>query len=77
MWFCFSLITRTMATWGSSPCNLDVDDNEEEDDYHSEICAEEEEEQEECTESSSDDDIHVYSPSINQSSFSNRKNEGR
>ncbi|KAM4750962.1 pericentriolar material 1 protein isoform 2-T4 [Anableps anableps] len=76
---------RTMATWGSSPCNLDDDDeeeeeedddNEEEDDYHSEICAEEEEEQEECTVSSSDDDIHIYSPRLNQSSYSNRKNQG-
>lgn len=61
-----------MATWGSSPCNLD-DDDEEEDDYRSEICAEEEEEQEECTESGSEDDIHVYS----QRSFIKRKNQGR
>ncbi|XP_047222265.1 pericentriolar material 1 protein isoform X1 [Girardinichthys multiradiatus] len=71
---------RTMATWGSSPCILDDDDddedNEEEGDYHSEICAEEEEEQGECTESSSDDDIHVYTPSMNQCSYSNRKNQG-
>uniref|UniRef100_A0A3P9MSA6 Pericentriolar material 1 n=1 Tax=Poecilia reticulata TaxID=8081 RepID=A0A3P9MSA6_POERE len=58
---------RTMATWGSSPCNLD-DENEEADDYHSEMCAEEEEE--ECTESSSDDDIHIYSSRMNQSSYS-------
>ncbi|XP_007549676.1 pericentriolar material 1 protein isoform X5 [Poecilia formosa] len=64
---------RTMATWGSSPCNLD-DENEEADDYHSEMCAEEEEE--ECTESSSDDDIHIYSSRMNQSSYSNRKNQG-
>ncbi|XP_054912333.1 pericentriolar material 1 protein isoform X2 [Poeciliopsis prolifica] len=64
---------RTMATWGSSPCNLD-DENEEEDDYHSEMCAEEEEE--ECTESSSDDEIHIYSSRMNQSSYSNRKNQG-
>uniref|UniRef100_A0A3B3US53 Pericentriolar material 1 n=1 Tax=Poecilia latipinna TaxID=48699 RepID=A0A3B3US53_9TELE len=55
---------RTMATWGSSPCNLD-DENEEADDYHSEMCAEEE-----CTESSSDDDIHIYSSRMNQSSYS-------
>ncbi|XP_014875710.1 pericentriolar material 1 protein isoform X5 [Poecilia latipinna] len=61
---------RTMATWGSSPCNLD-DENEEADDYHSEMCAEEE-----CTESSSDDDIHIYSSRMNQSSYSNRKNQG-
>uniref|UniRef100_A0A3B5QX70 Pericentriolar material 1 n=1 Tax=Xiphophorus maculatus TaxID=8083 RepID=A0A3B5QX70_XIPMA len=64
---------RTMATWGSSPCNLD-DENEEEDDYHSEMCAEEEEE--ECTESSSDDEIHIYSSRMNQSSYSNGKNQG-
>ncbi|PWA27232.1 hypothetical protein CCH79_00013876 [Gambusia affinis] len=64
---------RTMATWGSSPCNLD-DENEEEDDYHSEMCAEEEEE--ECTESSSDDEIHIYSSRMNQSSYSDRKNQG-
>ncbi|XP_038127796.1 pericentriolar material 1 protein isoform X1 [Cyprinodon tularosa] len=62
---------RTMATWGSSPCNLD-DDDEEEEDYRSEICADEEEEQEECTESGSEDDIHVYS----QRAFIKRKNQG-
>ncbi|XP_037830810.1 pericentriolar material 1 protein isoform X3 [Kryptolebias marmoratus] len=69
---------RTMATWGSSSGHLDDDDdeNEEEDEYRSEICAEEEEDQEECTESSSDDDIHVFSPSMNQCSYSNRKNQG-
>lgn len=72
-----------MATWGSSSGHLDDDDdddddeeNEEEDEYRSEICAEEED-QEECTESSSDDDIHVFSPSMNQCSYSNRKNQGR
>ncbi|XP_035985516.1 LOW QUALITY PROTEIN: pericentriolar material 1 protein [Fundulus heteroclitus] len=70
---------RTMATWGSSPCNLDEDDdedNDEEEDYHSEICAEEEEEQDECTESSPDDDLHLYTPSMNQASYSSRKNQG-
>lgn len=64
-----------MATWGSSPCHFDDDDGEEE--YRSEMAADEEEEQEECTESSSDDGIHVYSPSSDQCSYSNRKNEGR
>uniref|UniRef100_A0A3Q3F213 Pericentriolar material 1 n=1 Tax=Kryptolebias marmoratus TaxID=37003 RepID=A0A3Q3F213_KRYMA len=75
----FSFLRRTMATWGSSSGHLDDDDdeNEEEDEYRSEICAEEEEDQEECTESSSDDDIHVFSPSMNQCSYSNRKNQGR
>uniref|UniRef100_A0A1A7Z522 Pericentriolar material 1 n=1 Tax=Iconisemion striatum TaxID=60296 RepID=A0A1A7Z522_9TELE len=66
---------RTMATWGSSSGHLD-DDDENADEYRSEICAEEEEEQEGCTESSSDDDIHVYSPGMNQCSYSNRKNQG-
>ncbi|XP_037545863.1 pericentriolar material 1 protein isoform X2 [Nematolebias whitei] len=69
---------RTMATWGSSSGHLDDDDddeNEEEDEYHSEMCADEED-REECTESSSDDDIHVFSPSMNQCSYSNRKNQG-
>uniref|UniRef100_A0A3Q1FBG7 Pericentriolar material 1 n=1 Tax=Acanthochromis polyacanthus TaxID=80966 RepID=A0A3Q1FBG7_9TELE len=54
---------RTMATWGSSPCRLedeDEDEGDDEDEYRSEMGAEEEEEQEECTESSSDDDIHSY-----------------
>ncbi|KAM9314241.1 pericentriolar material 1 protein isoform 2-T2 [Pholidichthys leucotaenia] len=63
---------RTMATWGSSPCHLDDDDDDDE--YHSEMGAEEEE-QEECTESSSDEDLHIYSPSRNQRSYSNRKNQ--
>uniref|UniRef100_A0A672ZHM0 Pericentriolar material 1 n=1 Tax=Sphaeramia orbicularis TaxID=375764 RepID=A0A672ZHM0_9TELE len=68
---------RTMATWGSTPCHLDVDDDDEVDDYQSGMDAEEEEEQEECAESSTDDDIHIYSSSRNQRSFSNRKNQGR
>ncbi|XP_029989852.1 pericentriolar material 1 protein isoform X2 [Sphaeramia orbicularis] len=67
---------RTMATWGSTPCHLDVDDDDEVDDYQSGMDAEEEEEQEECAESSTDDDIHIYSSSRNQRSFSNRKNQG-
>ncbi|KAF0037180.1 hypothetical protein F2P81_010054 [Scophthalmus maximus] len=41
-----------------------------------EIDAEQEEEQEECAESTSDDDIHIYSSSRNQCSFSNRNNQG-
>uniref|UniRef100_A0A672ZJA8 Pericentriolar material 1 n=1 Tax=Sphaeramia orbicularis TaxID=375764 RepID=A0A672ZJA8_9TELE len=61
---------RTMATWGSTPCHLDVDDDDEVDDYQSGMDAEEEEEQEECAESSTDDDIHIYSSSRNQRSFS-------
>ncbi|KAM9769210.1 pericentriolar material 1 protein isoform 1-T2 [Menidia menidia] len=77
----FSRDERTMATWGSSPCHLDDDDDdeddeEEEDEYRSEIGAEEEEEQDVCTESSSDDDLHLYSPSRNQCSYSDRKNQG-
>lgn len=65
-----------MATWGSTPCHLDdVDDDEDE--YRSEVGADEEDEQEECPESSSDDDIHIYSSSRNQCSYSNRKNQGR
>lgn len=78
--FCFLSIIRTMATWGSSPCHLDDDDDDEDDDedeYQSEIGAEEEEEHEECADSSSDDDIHIYSSSRNQCSYSNRKNQGR
>ncbi|XP_030596055.1 pericentriolar material 1 protein isoform X2 [Archocentrus centrarchus] len=69
---------RTMATWGSSPCHLEDDDDDDDDheEYRSEIGAEEEEEQEECTDSTSDDDIHVYSPSRNLCSYSNRKNQG-
>lgn len=69
-----------MATWGSTPCHLDDDDedeDEDEDEYHSEMGADEEEEHEECAESSSDDDIHIYSSSRNQCSYSNRKNQGR
>lgn len=65
---------RTMATWGSTPCNLD-DDDEEAERYHSGIDAEEEEEQDDSTESSSDDDFHMYS-NRNQRSFSNRNNQG-
>uniref|UniRef100_A0A8D2ZGA6 Pericentriolar material 1 n=1 Tax=Scophthalmus maximus TaxID=52904 RepID=A0A8D2ZGA6_SCOMX len=75
---------RTMATWGSTPCHLDGDadedddddDDENDDEYHTEIDAEQEEEQEECAESTSDDDIHIYSSSRNQCSFSNRNNQG-
>lgn len=63
---------RTMATWGSTPCRLEDD---EDDEYNPEMGADEEEEQDECTESSSDDDIQLYSR--NQSSYSNRKNQGR
>lgn len=72
-----------MATWGSSPCHLDDDNDDDDDDdddeeeYRSEMGAEEEEEQEECTDSTSDDDIHLYSPSRNLCSYSNRKNQGR
>uniref|UniRef100_A0A665TA28 Pericentriolar material 1 n=1 Tax=Echeneis naucrates TaxID=173247 RepID=A0A665TA28_ECHNA len=70
---------RTMATWGSPTCHLEDEDDDDEDDdeYHSEIGAEEEEEQEECAESSTDDDIHIYSSSRNQCSYSNRNNQGR
>ncbi|XP_068445414.1 pericentriolar material 1 protein isoform X2 [Clinocottus analis] len=70
---------RTMATWGSTPCQLDDDDEEEDnedDEYHSEIGAGDQEEPDECGESSSDDDIHIYSSSRNQCSYSNRKNHG-
>eukprot|EP00066_Takifugu_rubripes_P021917 XP_011611183.1 PREDICTED: pericentriolar material 1 protein isoform X4 [Takifugu rubripes] len=62
---------RTMATWGSSPCQLEDDEDEE---YNTEMGADEEEEQDECTEGSSDDDIQICSR--NQSSYSNRKNQG-
>uniref|UniRef100_A0A3B4B5G1 Pericentriolar material 1 protein C-terminal domain-containing protein n=1 Tax=Periophthalmus magnuspinnatus TaxID=409849 RepID=A0A3B4B5G1_9GOBI len=62
---------RTMATWGSTPCNLDDD---EADGYHG-MDAEEEEEHEGSTESSSDDDFHIYS-NRNQRSYSNRNNQG-
>lgn len=64
-----------MATWGSTSCQLE--DEEEDDDYNSEMAANEEEEQDECTLSSSDDDIQIYTSGRNQSSFSNRKNQGR
>lgn len=66
------MVFRTMATWGSSPCQLEDDEDEE---YNTEMGADEEEEQDECTEGSSDDDIQIYSR--NQSSYSNRKNQGR
>ncbi|XP_062333249.1 pericentriolar material 1 protein isoform X2 [Osmerus eperlanus] len=66
---------RTMATWGgSTPCQLD----EDEDGYPSEMGAEEEEEEDEeevdGAESSSSDDVHIYSNSWNQRSHSTRKN---
>ncbi|XP_028300548.1 pericentriolar material 1 protein isoform X2 [Gouania willdenowi] len=69
--------TRTVATWGSTPCCHDDDTNEEEEngdehEYRSEIS---EEAQEVCTESSSDEDIHDFSQNRNQSSYSNRKNQ--
>ncbi|KAG7221883.1 hypothetical protein INR49_016909 [Caranx melampygus] len=71
---------RTMATWGSTPCHLDDndddDDDDDDDEYHSEMGGEEEEEQEECAESSSDDDIHIYTSSRNQCSYTNRNNQG-
>lgn len=63
-----------MATWGSSPCQLDDDDDDE---YNSEMGAEEEDGQVECAESSSDDDIQIYSSSRNQTPYVNRKNHGR
>ena len=71
-----------MATWGgSTPCQLD----EDEDGYPSEMGAEEEEEEEEeedeeevgGAESSSSDDVHIYSNSWNQRSHSTRKNMTR
>lgn len=61
-----------MATWGSTPCQLE---EEEEDD--SEMGDNEEEEQDDSTQSSSDDDIQIYTSSRNQNSHSNRKNQGR
>lgn len=64
-----------MATWGSTPCHLDDVDDEEE--YNLETGADEDEEQEECAESSSDEDVHIYTSSRNQCSYSNRKNQGR
>nr|XP_043883435.1 pericentriolar material 1 protein isoform X4 [Solea senegalensis] len=75
---------RTMATWGSTSCHLngdnddDEDDDEEEDDedYTTEMGAEVEEDQEESAESTSDDDIHIYSSSRNQRSYSSRNNQG-
>ncbi|XP_072318629.1 pericentriolar material 1 protein isoform X2 [Eucyclogobius newberryi] len=60
---------RTMATWGSSPCNLD-----EEAVYHG-MGAEEEEDQDGSPDDSSDDDFHIYS-NRNQHSYSNRNNQG-
>jgi len=68
-----------MATWGSTSCHLDDEDEEgnDDDEYHSEMGAEDEEEQDEGVESSSDDDIHIYSSSRNQCTYSDRKNQGR
>ncbi|XP_061626507.1 pericentriolar material 1 protein isoform X4 [Phyllopteryx taeniolatus] len=57
---------RTMATWGSTPCNLDEDD-----DYHSEHSAEEED----SSESSSADDGHIVTASRIQSIYTKRKNQ--
>ncbi|CAL9699916.1 unnamed protein product [Knipowitschia caucasica] len=62
---------RTMATWGSSPCNLDDDEA----DQYQEMAVEEREENECSTEDSSDEDFHVYS-NRNQRSYSNRNNQG-
>lgn len=65
-----------MATWGSTPCQLEHE--QEDDEYNSEMAAnEEEEEQDECTQSSSDEDVQIYTSSRNQNSYSNRKNQGR
>ncbi|KAK7929012.1 hypothetical protein WMY93_005407 [Mugilogobius chulae] len=66
---------RTMATWGSTPCNLDDDDDDEADRYHG-MGAEEEEEHEGSTENSSDDEFHIYSNRNQQRSYSNRNNQG-
>lgn len=69
----FFIDIRTLATWGSTPCPL-----EEDDEYNSEMAtSEEEEEQDDSARSSSDDDIQIYTPSRNQNSYSNRKNQGR
>lgn len=64
-----------MATWGSTPCQLE--DEEEDNEYNSEMAANEEEEQDESTQGYSDDDIQIYTSSRNQKSYSNRKNQGR
>ncbi|XP_054634093.1 pericentriolar material 1 protein isoform X2 [Dunckerocampus dactyliophorus] len=54
---------RTMASWGSTPCNMDVD---EDDDYHSEHTVEED--------NSSLDDSHMFSPGRIQTTYTKRKN---
>ncbi|XP_077379388.1 pericentriolar material 1 protein isoform X2 [Festucalex cinctus] len=58
---------RTMATWGSTPCNLDED---EDGDYRCEHSMEEEE----TSESSSADDDHIF-PTMNQPSYTKKKQE--
>uniref|UniRef100_A0A3P8UI04 Pericentriolar material 1 n=1 Tax=Cynoglossus semilaevis TaxID=244447 RepID=A0A3P8UI04_CYNSE len=71
---------RTTASWGSTPCHLNGDDNDgdgEDDDDGDEYTADiGEEEQEESAASTSDDDIHIYPSSRNQCSYSGRNNQG-
>ncbi|XP_061684946.1 pericentriolar material 1 protein isoform X2 [Syngnathoides biaculeatus] len=59
---------RAMATWGSTPCNLDED---EDGDYHSEHSGEEED----STENSSADDGHIVPAGRIHSICTNRKNQ--
>uniref|UniRef100_H3C0I3 Pericentriolar material 1 n=1 Tax=Tetraodon nigroviridis TaxID=99883 RepID=H3C0I3_TETNG len=66
---------RTLATWG---CNS-MPTGEEDDEYNSEMMLPAKEERRSrmtLTRSSSDDDIQIYTPSRNQNSYSNRKNQG-
>lgn len=75
------MVLRTTASWGSTPCHLNGDDNDgdgEDDDDGDEYTADiGEEEQEESAASTSDDDIHIYPSSRNQCSYSGRNNQGR
>lgn len=57
-----------MATWGSTPCNLDED---EDGDYRSERSAEEEDR----SESSSADDGRIFPISMTQPLYKKKKNQ--
>nr|XP_061840070.1 pericentriolar material 1 protein isoform X3 [Nerophis lumbriciformis] len=63
---------RTMATWGSTPCNMEVD---EDDDYHSEQTGEKDGSSESGSDSSCDDIVHMFSPGSIQTTYTKRKNQ--
>ncbi|KAM9792317.1 LOW QUALITY PROTEIN: pericentriolar material 1 protein [Neosynchiropus ocellatus] len=70
---------RTMATWGSTPCNLnggDEDDEEVEGGIECQSATGVDEEQEDGAESTSDDDdVQIYSSGRNQRRYTNGNNQ--